>query len=277
MKKDSVPVPVAADAVDRQQPLGPVFDAHLHIIDPAFPLVENDGYLPPAFTVEQYLRRTAGLGIAGGAVVAGSFQGFDRTWLVAALERLGPGWAGVAQLPGSVTDQEILALDAAGVRAVRFNVRRGGSVTPEQLDRLARRVHEVAGWHAELYIDSRDLPQLSGTLARLPAVSIDHLGLHEDGLPDLLPLVERGVKVKATGFGRVRLDPARAVAAVLAVDPTALMVGTDLPSTRAARPFADADLDLVRRVVPPEHLHGVLWGNAAAFYGRQGPRGPSTP
>jgi predicted TIM-barrel fold metal-dependent hydrolase len=32
-----------------------VFDAHLHIIDPRFPLVPNKGYLPPAFTVADYL------------------------------------------------------------------------------------------------------------------------------------------------------------------------------------------------------------------------------
>ncbi|HSA40245.1 MAG TPA: 2-pyrone-4,6-dicarboxylate hydrolase, partial [Mycobacterium sp.] len=24
-----------------------MFDAHLHIVDPRFPLVPNDGYLPP--------------------------------------------------------------------------------------------------------------------------------------------------------------------------------------------------------------------------------------
>ena len=32
-----------------------MFDAHLHIIDPRFPLVENDGYLPEPFTVDDYL------------------------------------------------------------------------------------------------------------------------------------------------------------------------------------------------------------------------------
>lgn len=30
----------------------PVFDAHLHIVDPLFPLVENNGYLPDPFTVD---------------------------------------------------------------------------------------------------------------------------------------------------------------------------------------------------------------------------------
>ncbi len=123
----------------------------------------------------------------------------------------------------------------------------------------------MAGWHAELYIDARDLPELAATVAALPAVSIDHLGLHADGLPELLRLVERGVKVKATGFGRVELDPAAAMRAVLEVDPSALLTGTDLPSTRARRPFADADLALVAEVAG-EHAEAVLCGNAAAFY-----------
>ncbi|MGP3683577.1 amidohydrolase family protein [Streptomyces sp. IBSNAI002] len=249
-----------------REPRRPVFDAHLHIVDPRFPLIENDGYLPPAFTVAQYRERTAGLGIRGGAVVSGSFQGFDQGYLRDALAVLGPTYAGVTQVPATVTDEEIGSLDAAGVRAVRFNVRRGGSATLDQLDRLARRVHDVAGWHTELYIDARDLPELSATLAALPAVSVDHLGLHRDGLPHLLKLVEQGVKVKATGFGRVDLDPATVMAAVVRADPTALMAGTDLPSTRARRPFSDEDFALIAETVGEEHLGAVLWDNAAAFY-----------
>jgi len=45
-----------------------------------------------------------------------------------------------------------------------------------------------------------------------------------------LELVDAGVKVKATGFGRVDLDPGEVVRRIVDVDPTALMAGTDLPS-----------------------------------------------
>lgn len=244
-----------------------VFDSHLHIIDPAHPLVENRGYLPEPFTVADYRRRVSDLGIAGGAVVSGSFQGFDQGYLIEALRALGPGFVGVTQLPADADDARILDLDRAGVRAVRFNVARGGSADLDDLERLARRVHELAGWHAEFYIDARSIDEtLSRRIAALPAASIDHLGMHEDGLPALLRLVECGVKVKATGFGRVQLDPAAASRAVLDVDPTALMVGTDLPSTRAPRPFRDTDLALLRAVLDPSEVDAVLWGNAAAFY-----------
>ena len=95
---------------------------------------------------------------------------------------------------------------------MRFNVARGGSADLADMDRLAHRVFDLAGWHTELYIDARTIDDhLSHRIAGLPAVSFDHLGMHQDGLPDLLRLVEQGVKVKATGFGRIDLDPATVI------------------------------------------------------------------
>src|SRR5215468_3096547 len=81
-----------------------LFDAHLHIIDPWYPLVPNHGYLPPAFTVADYLNRLRGYRLVGGAVVSGSFQSFDQSYLYDALRRLGPGFVAVTQLPASVED-----------------------------------------------------------------------------------------------------------------------------------------------------------------------------
>ena len=246
-----------------------VFDAHLHIIDPRFPLQENNSYLPPPFTVEDYRARVTRLGVAGGAVVSGSFQGFDQGYLTAALAALGPTYVGVTQIPADTTDAQIRHLDAIGVRAVRFNVRRGGSAGIAEADRLARRVYDVAGWHAEFYIDSRALAPLHDTLAALPRISLDHLGLSTGGLPDLLRLVEAGAYVKATGFGRLDFDPGPACKQILDINPTALVFGTDLPSTRAPRPFEDSDLTGLADLLGPEHLTNVLWHNAAALYLRR--------
>ena len=204
--------------------------------------------------------------MAGGAVVSGSFQGFDQTYLSAALADLGPTFVGVTQIPADTADAEIRRLDAMGVRAVRFNVRRGGSAGIGDLDRLARRVHDVAGWHTEIYIDARDLPPLYPVLSRLPRISIDHLGLSAQGLPDLLRLVEAGAYVKATGFGRIDLDAGEAMNRILDVNPHALVFGTDLPSTRAARAFADADLTSLPELLDGRHLDDVLWNNAAVLY-----------
>ena len=244
----------------------PVFDSHFHIIDRRFPLVPNQGYLPDDFTCDDYLKRTANIALCGGAVVSGSFQAMDQGYLVDALATLGPRFVGVTQLPATVSDAEVLRLDELGVRAVRFNVKRGGSEGIEHLDEMARRVYELAGWHAELYVDSVELEGLGATLAALPAVSIDHLGLSAAGFKKLLSLVERGVRVKATGFGRVDFDVKQAIKDICSANPDALMFGTDLPSTRAPRPYLDEDLLLVLDALDEHLARKVLGGNARDFY-----------
>ncbi len=243
-----------------------LFDAHLHVIDPRFPLVPNQGYLPDPFTVENYLTRAGPLGVIGGAVVSGSFQAFDTSYLLDALEALGPSFVGVAQLPLSAPDEEVLRLHEAGVRAVRFNLERGGSETLENLERLAKRVYEISGWHAELYVDSGHLAELEETLARLPRASIDHLGLSGCGFQTLLRLVERGAWVKATDFGRLDFDPGAAMKEISAANPDALMFGTDLPSTRARRPFRDEDVRTVMEALGEDLARKALLDNAVAFY-----------
>ncbi|MGE5248132.1 MAG: amidohydrolase family protein [Verrucomicrobiota bacterium] len=243
-----------------------IFDAHLHIIDPAFPLVPNRGYLPDPFSVDDYLREALPLGVEGGAVVSGSFQAFDQGYLSSALKRLGAAFVGVTQLSASAPDADIRKLDGMGVKAVRFNLRRGGSESVERLEPFARRVHDLAGWHVELYVDSRELAELRETLLRLPAVSIDHLGLSREGFPTLLRLAERGVKVKATGFGRVDFPVADALRAVHSANPHALMFGTDLPSTRAPRPFRAGDISLLVEALGEQAAETVLWRNAVRFY-----------
>jgi predicted TIM-barrel fold metal-dependent hydrolase len=242
------------------------FDCHFHIIDKNFPVVPNQGFMPDAFTSENYVDRLKAVDLCGGAVVSGSFQAFDQTYLFHALKVLGPSFVGVTQVPQTVSDRDLQELDSAGVRAVRFNVRRGGSEDIHHLESIARRVHELVGWHSELYVDSADLADLFETLVSLPAVSIDHLGLSKAGFPTLLKLAEKGVRVKATGFGRVDFDVRPALTDLHAANPRALMFGTDLPSTRAPRPYLDDDYTLVLETLGEEKAANVFYKNAIEFY-----------
>lgn len=245
----------------------PLFDTHFHIIDFRFPIQENQGFMPPSFPVDAYQERTRGLGIGGGCVVSGSFQGFDTAFMLDALQKFGPTFVGVIQIPATASDEEIRRLDAAGVRGVRFNLVRGGSASIDDLDRLARRVFDVAGWHAELYADARDLEPIYATLAALPAVSIAHLGLSQAGFPTLLKLAAKGMKVKATGFGRVvDIDVPSALRDLAKTNPECLMFGTDLPSQRARRPFLPSDIDLIRESLDESLWSKVFSENALAFY-----------
>jgi predicted TIM-barrel fold metal-dependent hydrolase len=237
----------------------PIFDAHFHVIDPRFPLVPNQGYLPEPFTVSDYRSRVAGLDVAGGAVVSGSFQAFDQTYLIDALRQLGPDFVGVANVPLDISDGEVLALAEAGVRAFRVNLFRGADIA--QLA-LAPRLHELAGWHLEVYLDARDLPELAPKLAVAPRLVIDHLGMTQAGLPALLELVKDGAYVKASGFGRIDVDPYSALKAIATLNPAAPLFGSDLPGTRAPRAFEAADIELIGEAAGER----ALYDNALALY-----------
>ena len=119
-----------------------MYDTHFHIIDMRYPVQENQGFFPPSFPAPDYQARTQGLGITGGNVVSGSFQGFDTGFMHEALRVLGPTFTGVIQIPPTATDDEILKLDAIGVRGVRFNMARGGSADVADLENVAKRVWE---------------------------------------------------------------------------------------------------------------------------------------
>lgn len=243
-----------------------IFDSHCHIIDHRFPIIANQGYIPPDYPLDAYLAQARPLGVVAGAVVSGSFQATDQSYLVDVLPRLGPGWAGVTQIPNDYPDAEIAKLGALGVRAVRFNLFRGRIDSVDDIVAMANRVYSVAGWHAEMYVDAAALRPHLDRLAKLPQLCIDHLGMTQAGLPVLLDLVAAGCKVKATGFGRVKLDVPATLEAVAKVDSSALVFGTDMPSTRAEQPFAPSDIDLVEHVLGPDLAQKAFWDNPIGLY-----------
>jgi predicted TIM-barrel fold metal-dependent hydrolase len=74
------------------------------------------------------------------------------------------------------------------------------------------------------------------------------------------------VRVKATGFGRVDFDVRPALVDLYAANSRALMFGTDLPSTRAPRPYQDDDYSLVLETLGEEKAADVFYKNAIKFY-----------
>lgn len=243
-----------------------IFDAHFHVINPDYPLVENDGYLPPTFTIADYKARLSNLHLIGGAVVSGSFQAFDQEYLLDALNRLGDNFFGVANIPFTMSDAELNKLNQAGVRAVRFNLKRGGSEKVAYLEQLSHKLYNELGWHTELYLDSKDIPELTPTLNKLPPFSIDHLGLSKTGLDALYKLAEKGNKIKATGFGRIDFDPIPVMKKIYNINPESLLFGTDLPSTRAKTPFSEKDISIILENFSEAEQEHIFYKNALKWY-----------
>jgi predicted TIM-barrel fold metal-dependent hydrolase len=243
-----------------------IFDSHFHIINPKFPLVENNGYLPPEFTVENYLDKVKDFEIFGGAIVSGSFQAFDHGYLMDSLKRLGKRFVGVANIPIGINQKELDRLNNMNIVAVRFNLKRGGSESLDNLIKLSNRLFDKYNWHTELYVDSKDLKELNPILNETPKISIDHLGLSKGGLKELYYWAEKGVKVKATGFGRIDFDPLPVIKKIYEINPNCLMFGTDLPSTRAKMAFSNKDINLIKDNFNKEEQEKIFFRNAEKWY-----------
>ena len=177
------------------------------------------------------------------------------------------GWSTLVEVAEATPEQDeadFARLAALGVRGLRYNLHRRARFGPGEAARHAARAARF-GLHAEIYCDAARLAPHVAALAGLPRLALDHLGLSEAGLPVTCDLARAGAKVKATGFGRVSLDVPRALEAIARAAPDSLMAGTDLPSTRAARPFRPDDLALLREVLGP--LAAAAFADTAwAFY-----------
>lgn len=249
-----------------------IFDSHFHIIDPKFELIENNGFLPYYYTVDEYIKELASMGLeaTGGAVVSGSFQGFDQTYFADAIDKLGENFVGVTQLPFDTTNEELVKLHENGIRGIRFNLYRGFTSILEEIEELSRRVYEQQGWKTEFYFNvvkmTDDLKEL---ILRLPAASVDHLGMTRVDTDTLAEFLNNGVPIRVTGFGRVeynRDEIVQLVRDLYDVNPDGLIFGTDLPSTRAEYRFSKADIELVQEVLDEAECEKVFWKNGFDWY-----------
>ncbi len=155
-------------------------DAHCHVFGPGdrFPYAPERKYTPCDASAAQLFALRDHLGFARNVIVQATCHGADNRALVDALNRAEGRARGVATVRTDVTDAELKALDAAGVRGVRFNfVKRLVDTTPpDQLRHIAARVAAL-GWHVVIYFEAADLPQLYDFFMTLPTVLVvDHMG-----------------------------------------------------------------------------------------------------
>ncbi|MEZ2306887.1 amidohydrolase family protein [Paraburkholderia sp. RCC_158] len=162
-----------------QLPAGSV-DAHCHVFGPGerFPYATERKYTPCDASKEQLFALRDHLGFERNVIVQATCHGADNRALVDACLSSGGQARGVATVKRNVSDQELDALHAAGIRGVRFNfVKRLVDFTPrEELIEVAHRVAKL-NWHVVVYFEAVDLPELWDFFSGLPTtVVIDHMG-----------------------------------------------------------------------------------------------------
>jgi 2-pyrone-4,6-dicarboxylate lactonase len=146
-------------------------DAHCHVFGPAdeFPYAPERKYTPCDAPKEKLFALRDFLGFDKNVIVQATCHGADNRALVDALKSSDGRAKGVATVKAEVTDQELEALDAAGVKGVRFNfVKRLVDFTPrEVLTSIAERIAPL-GWHIVVYFEAADLPELEPFFTSLP-------------------------------------------------------------------------------------------------------------
>lgn len=263
-------------------------DAHCHVFGPQarFPFSATAKYLPQDASAEMLFALRDRLGLARNVIVQASCHGTDNAAVLDAVARSDGRARGVAVVDPAISDAELDALHAGGIRGVRFNfLKRLVDDQPRApLLALARRIVRL-GWHVVVYFEP---DSLEGLLAFLDAITvpvvIDHMGrpdvTHGSDGPDMRAL--RGlldgradIWVKASCPDRLSAagppwdDFVSAVAPLVAAYPDRMLWGTDWPHPNMAHAIPDDGtlVDVIPRVAPTAaSRHALLVANPMRLY-----------
>jgi len=268
-------------------------DAHAHVFGPAdrFPYADDRSYTPPDAPLPKYLGMLDAIGFTRGVLVQGSAHGHDNSAMLDALARRPDRVRGVAVADENVTAQTLREWNKTGVRGLRFNhFFRGGQLhyrggVPLTVAEKHASVMAELGWHLQLWIDVKDLPDTIPVLKKigLPVV-IDHMGRTDaragtgtDGFKSLLRCVGEGwCWAKLSGAHRLSLnapdypDARPFHEALVNANPERLVWGGDWPHPRVEGEMPDAGhlFELFRQWTPDEATRErVLVANPAKLYG----------
>jgi predicted TIM-barrel fold metal-dependent hydrolase len=268
-------------------------DTHAHVFGPAsrFPYAADRSYTPPDAPLEKYLGMLDRIGFDRGVLVQGSAHGHDNSAMLDALARQPKRLRGVAVADGEVAPATLRGWHDLGVRGLRFNhfFRDGqlhyrGGVPLSAAQTLAPVMAEL-GWHLQLWIDVKDLPETVPVLRAigLPVV-IDHMGRTDAragtataGFQSLLRAVGEGwCWAKLSGAHRLSQNApdypeAKPFHEALAeANPERLVWGGDWPHPRIEGEMPDAGhlFELFQAWTPDlATRHRILVANPAKLYG----------
>jgi predicted TIM-barrel fold metal-dependent hydrolase len=262
-------------------------DCHFHVFGDRdrYPLDPRRNYTPHVATLADHRAMMASCGIERAVLVQPSVYGTDNTCLLDALHDAaeeGAAYRGIVVPDVAASDDELLAMDALGVRGIRLNVVNPQMLAVDDAVALCARMRS-RDWHLQVHL------MLAGdgatTLAQLAdrvdvPIVVDHFGRPAAGaaLPRLLlDLVASGrVWVKLSAAYRIAARPGAAQAdirplvdSLVAANPARLLWGSDWPHTELKATPHDADLvDLLVATLPDAAtLRRVCVDNPASLYG----------
>ncbi len=279
-------------------PAGAV-DAHCHVFGPMaqFPFSPKAKYLPEDAGPEMLFALRDHLGFSRNVIVQASCHGTDNAATLHAIAVSGGKARGVAVVDPAISDAELDALHAGGIRGVRFNfLKRLVDDAPK--DKFIDVAHRIArlGWHVVIYFEADILDEMRSFIAAIPVpVVIDHMGRTDvtegpdgpdmtafrtllDSRPDIWVKVTCPDRVDPTG------DPWDAFAAsvrpLVEAYPDRVLWGTDWPHPNMETNIPDDGhlVDMIPRIAPtPELQRKLLVDNPMRLYWpedmhRDGPR-----
>jgi 2-pyrone-4,6-dicarboxylate lactonase len=225
-------------------------DTHVHVFEPGYALSPGRGYNPPPSTLADLKHLHATLGIERVVFTQPSVYGTDNSAILDAMTALNaqtPNRArAVVALGRDVTEKQLAALDARGVRGLRLNTDNKGGMPIEmaEIPDLAARIRPF-GWHLEFLFPGKDIVELMPVFTALAVpMSIAHFayqpagaGVAAPGFRALVELARRGnTWIKISGANRVSAsdlppyDDVRPLArALIEAAPGRIMWGTDWP------------------------------------------------
>jgi D-galactarolactone isomerase len=216
-------------------------DCHVHVYDASRPLAPTATFKPPHAPWSAYQAVQQALGLARAVLVQPTGYGLDNSVLLEALAQAGGAARGVVVLPADVTEGDLQRLQAQGVRGVRFMMLPGGVLPWDALAPMAARIAPL-GWHINLQLDGRELPQRRALIDGLPcAVVIDHTGKFLEPVPVT--------------------DPAfRALLALLERPRRWVKLSAPYETSKSGPPHYD-DVSLLAKALLREHPGGCLWAS----------------
>ena len=268
-------------------------DAHAHVFGPAgrFRYADDRSYTPPDAPLAKYLGMLDAIGFARGVLVQGSAHGRDNSAMLEALKQQPDCLRGVAVADADIPRDALREWSGLGVRGLRFNhfFRDGqlhyrGGVPLSAAETLAPVMAEL-GWHLQLWIDVKDLPEAMPVLKSLGLpVVIDHMGRSDaragtatEGFQSLLRALSDGwCWAKLSGAHRISRDApdypdARPFhEALVAANSERLVWGGDWPHPRVEGEMPDAGhlLELFQVWTPDRATQQrILVTNPAKLYG----------